>query len=190
MSTSLQVTLKDYLGLIEVKQMEENKMLIRPKSITNIFVLLILGTFALVFFIFSFIVLIRNEPITIFDGIVVKNKIVQFVISFAIAGMMLYFFFKHLSYKIKFTNEFLSAPKKSSMQNSEIILKIKDIIEYKVLVPGATQNPTIYQYIVFSLKNGQSRKLWIKPFTKRQFVEMLTMIQERGGLENQILSIK
>lgn len=169
--------------------MKKQRILIWPSSVIYIFLIFILGLFALAFFVFSFYSLFYGEPIKIFDIIEVKNKIVQFSILILIACMMAFFFMKLLSFKIIFTDEFLFSPRISSMQRQNIRLRCNELIEFRILQPLSKDNGAIYQYLEFKFADGKIKKLWIKPFTKKQVERILNMIQERGGLQNQKLHI-
>ncbi|XMB72626.1 hypothetical protein RJI07_01660 [Mycoplasmatota bacterium WC30] len=169
--------------------MNNRRVTIWPGSVIYILLILILGLVTITNFGFSVYTLFRGQTIKIFDRITIESNIIQFAILFLISCFFFVFFVKNTSYKISFKENILLVPKKSSMQNRAIILDCKDVELFKVLQPGTNTNSTIYQYLELKCKNNKTNRIWIKPYTKKQAEKILLMIQERGGLQNQIIRI-
>lgn len=143
-----------------------NKTNIRPRD-PGYFILVFIITFFIIFFVL--VAFISEDFPYIF--------LLPFII------FILYFLIRLLLVKIVLEGKEIRAAKFSILQEETFYAKCSDLVKYDVVVES--KGRTYVQSLLFDCQDGSKKRLWIKPYTKRQVKFILQYIKDRGGLVNQ-----
>jgi hypothetical protein len=144
-----------------------------------IFMLGIVGGFFLLMIIGPFlVVLFENEPLKIFSLTLPSAWLLAFTTPIAIIFACMYL--KAILWKVSFTKTHIIAPKIFEIQEKKVEVECIKILTCKAIMEGFFN-----YYFAFNCVDGKTRKMSIIRFSFKQMEKILTLIQERGGLQNQ-----
>lgn len=161
--------------------MRKDEINIWPLGIIYIFMCIILVAFMLLFIIFPFGLLIRNEPMYFIDIIYIKDGYLQFLVMLPMSVFSLYIILRTgiFSFKVSFTETHIIAPRIAEIQEKKVEIECNKILTCEPTMEG------FHFYFAFHCADKKKQKMSIMRFSFKQMEKILKLIQERGGLQGQ-----
>lgn len=153
-----------------------------PRGTIYLFIYVIVILLILIAITLPVCLLINNEPMILFDFFYIKEGYIQFLIFLPMSVFLIYIFISTgiFKFKVTFTETHICVPKISEIQERKLKVECCQILSCKTIMEGFFN-----YYFEFNCLDGKTRKISIIRFSFKQLEEVLTLIQERGGLPNQ-----
>lgn len=161
--------------------MKNDKINIWPFNLIYIVICVIVIAFLLLSIILPFWLLINNKPINFFDLGYINEGYIQFLIVLPFSGFLIYIIVRTgiFSFKVSFNETHIIVPRIPEIQERKIEIECNQILTCEPIMKG------FYYYFSFYCADGKARKMFITRFSLKQLENILKLIKERGGLQNQ-----
>lgn len=148
---------------------------ILPLNPVYVILLIIIWSFLGFLLISPFSFLLSNEKIVLGNSLILKNGLIQFMMTFPVSVCLSYPFARNTLYVVKFSGDDIIVPRIRKIQQ-KIAVKCEDINACKFI------SINVSFYYSFTYGTDKTFNILMTSFSKKQLFQLLTMIQERGGL--------